>query len=537
MNEERRTQNEELRRLSKFFILRSAFCVLLSALCLLPSASAQVRAQHAALSTASPLATRAGLATLQRGGTAADAAVTVAFTLAVVHPQAGNLGGGGFLVYYDAATKGVWTLDFRELSPRATTRKLKVDGIKTVATPGTVAGLSALHEKFGARPWKELLGPAIALAKEGPREDAELALDIAAAKRERNLDIPKSLPPPELASTLQRIADEGARDFYEGDVAEKLVESVRAAGGILGHRDLREYEPIWRAPIKLRYGPYEIYTVAPPSGGGIVIGEVLNMLAKDDLTALGFQTTKAVHLLVEAQRRAQVDRHRYIGDPLGARIPLGDLLSQRRAELWRASISATRATATSSLTEPTALNAEGEHTTHFTIADAQGNVVSLTTGLGENFGGGFLATPLGFFLNDAMTAFTTGANTLDPLKRPASPMTPVIVLRDGKPFLALGTRGGSAIPTTILQVFLNVVVYGKSLNEAVAAPRYHHGAVPESIAYERERAPRPTLEALNAMGHGVDGRASIGDVHAILFENGRLTAVADPRRGGAAGGY
>jgi gamma-glutamyltranspeptidase / glutathione hydrolase len=530
-----RMQNAEC-KMQKLLLF--AFCILHFAFSLLvsPSAFAQVRAKHAALSTASPLATRAGLATLQRGGTAADAAVTVAFTLAVVHPQSGNLGGGGFLVYYDASTKGVWTLDFRETSPRATNRKLKPEGILTTGTPGTVAGMHALHEKFGARPWKELLVPAIALAKEGPREDAELTADIAEAKQSRKLDIAKALPPPELASTLQRLADIGARDLYEGDLAEKLVESVRTAGGILGHRDLREYEPVWRAPIKLRYGPYEIYTVSPPSGGGIVIGEVLNMLAGDDLAAMGFQSTKALHLLVEAQRRAQVDRNRYTGDPLGARIPLGELLSQRRAQRWRSSIAA-RATATTSLTEPTSLNAEGEHTTHFTIADAEGNVVSLTTGLGENFGNGFLVPSLGFFLNDALTDFTSGVNALDPLKRPASPMTPVIVLRDGKPFLALGTRGGAAIPTTILQVFLNVVVHGKSLTDAVAAPRYHHAGVPDTVAYERERAPRPTVEALNALGHGVDSRTAICDVHAILFENGRLTAVADPRRGGAAGGY
>ena len=516
---------------------RARVAVLLSAFCLLPSAFAQVRATHAALSTASPLATRAGLSVLQRNGTAADAAVTVAFTLAVVHPQAGNLGGGGFLVYYDAATKGVWTLDFREVSPRAAKRKLEPKGILSTGTPGTVAGLNALHEKFGARPWKELLAPAIALAKEGPRDDAELAADIAGAKQSRNLDIPKALPPPELASTLQRLADAGARDFYDGDLAEKLVEGVRAAGGILGHRDLREYEPVWRAPIKLRYGPYEIYTVAPPSGGGIVIGEVLNMLADDDLGALGFQSIRALHLLIEAQRRAQLDRNRYTGDPLGARIPLADLLSQKRAKLWRASIDGKRASATGSLAEPSVLNSEGTHTTHFTIADAQGNVVSLTTGLGENFGDGYLVPQLGFFLNDALTDFTTGVNALDPLKRPASPMTPVIVLRDGKPFLALGTRGGAAIPTTILQVLLNVVVYGKSLTDAVAAPRYHHSGMPDKVLYERGRAPGPSIEALSALGHGVEAQSAIGDVHAILFENGRLTAVADPRRGGAAGGY
>ncbi|HEX8253219.1 MAG TPA: gamma-glutamyltransferase [Thermoanaerobaculia bacterium] len=535
MNRHRRTRHANSGPLS-LFLLHSAFCVLLSF-----DALAQVTAKHAALSTASPLATKAGLSVLQKGGTAADAAVAVAFTLGVIHPQAGNLGGGGFLVYYDAQTKGLWTLDFRELAPRAVKRdmfeKVKAEGARAAAVPGTVAGLEALHAKFGARAWKELLAPAIALAHEGPREDAELAADIEAAKRDRKLDIPKTLPAPELATTLQRLADHGARDFYEGDVAKKLVEGLRAGGSVIGHRDLREYQAIWRAPIKLRYGPYEIYTVAPPSGGGVVIGQVLNILASDDLAASGFQSTKSLHLLIEAQRRANIDRRRYVGDPLGSRIPYRELLSQKRAELWRASIVADRATATAGLTEPAALTNEGEHTTHFTIADAQGNIVSFTTSLGDNFGSGFLAPGLGFFVNDALTDFTTGPNSLDPLKRPASPMTPVIILRDGKPFFALGTRGGAAIPGTILQVFLNIVVYGKSLNDAIAAPRFTHAGMPENVMYERSRTAPATLAALNAMGHGIDARDAIGDVHAILFENGRLIAVADPRRGGAAGGY
>lgn len=517
-----------------------ALLLLLSVLCALPSA-AQVNAKRAALSTAHPLATRAGLRVLQQDGTAADAAVTVACVLAVVHPQAGNLGGGGFLVYYEAKTRAIWTLDFRETAPREAVRgffdKIPAAGARAAGVPGTVAGLDALHRKFGKKPWKELLAPAIAVAREGPRADAEIAADIAAAKRDRKLDIAKELPSPDLAATLQRLADQGPRDFYDGQIAKKLIDGVRAAGGIFGFRDLHEYEPVWRAPIKLRYGPYEIHTVAPPSGGGIVLGESLNILAGDDLAALGFQTTASLHLLVEAQRRAAIDRTRYIGDPVGARIPYKELLSQQRAELWRKTIDPKRSIATSVLTEPRPANQEGEHTTHFTIADAAGNIVSFTTGLGENFGSGFLVPELGFFLNDAITDFSTGANQLAPGKRPVSPMTPVIVLRDGKPFLALGTRGGAAIPTTILQVFLNVVVYGKSLPAAVAAPRYHHGGTPEDMLYERTLTPQPLLLALNEMGHAVASRESIGDVHAILFENGRLIAVADPRRGGAAGGY
>jgi gamma-glutamyltranspeptidase/glutathione hydrolase len=517
--------------------MKRALCLLFAAVPLF----AQVNATHGALSTAHPLATKAGLRVLQQGGTAADAAVAVACVLAVVHPQAGVLGGGGFLVYYDAKTRGVWTLDFRETAPREASRdlfaKLPAAGARAAGVPGTVAGLDAVHRKFGARPWKELLAPSIALAKEGPRNDAELLADIESAKRDRKLDMPKTLPAPELAATLQRLADHGAHDFYSGNLAKKLIDGVRTGGGILGFRDLHEYEPIWRAPIKLRYGAYEIHTAPPPSGGGLVLGETLNILVNDDLAALGFQTRASLHLLVEAQRRAAIDGAHYVGDPLGARMPYRELLSQRRAELWRKTIDANRAVATSMLTAPRALNAEGEHTTHFTIADAEGSVISFTTSLGDDFGSGFLVPDLGFFLNDALTDFTRGANALDPGKRPASSMSPVIVLRDGKPFLALGTRGGATIPTTILQVFLNVVVYGKSLTAAVAAPRYHQGAVPEEMLYERALTPKPLLDSLNAMGHAVAARDSIGDVHAILFENGRLIAVADSRRGGAAGGY
>ena len=540
MTPEGRAQRAEGSRKAPGAILRVLLLLLPSALCPLPS-EGQVNAKRAALSTAHPLATRAGLKVLQQGGTAADAAVTVSCVLAVVHPQAGNLGGGGFLVYYDAKTRAIWTLDFRETAPREVVRgmfdKIPAAGARAAGVPGTVAGLDALHRKFGKKTWKELLAPAIGVAREGPRADAEITADIEAARRERKLDIAEALPSPDLAATLQRLADHGANDFYNGQIAKKLIDGVRSAGGIFGFRDLHEYEPVWRAPIKLRYGPYEIHTVAPPSGGGIVLGETLNILAGDDLAALGFQSTASLHLLVEAQRRAAIDRARYIGDPVGARLPYRELLSQQRAELWRKTIDPKRSLSTSVLTEPRPATAEGEHTTHFTVADAAGNIVSFTTSLGENFGSGFLVPELGFFLNDALSDFTIGANLLAAGKRPVSSMSPVIVLRDGKPFLALGTRGGAAIPTTILQVFLNVVVYGKSLPAAVAAPRYHHGGVPEEMLYERSRSPQPAILALNEMGHAVAARETIGDVHAILFENGRLIAVADPRRGGAAGGY
>lgn len=506
--------------------------------------AAQVTARKAALSTAHPIATRAGLKVLQQGGTAADAAVAVAFALAVVHPQAGNLGGGGFAVYYDAETRGVWTLDFRETAPRATKPDMFASdasaahaGARACGVPGTVAGLDALHRKFGSQAWKTLLVPAIALAREERAPDAELLADIATVKSERGIEIATPVTTPALAVTLQRIADDGARVFYHGDVAKKLVTAVRDAGGILGFRDLEEYEPVWRAPMKLRYGQYEIYTPPPPSSGGIVIGETLNILGDIDASTAAFQSPAFLHLLLESQRRAGIDRARYVGDPLGSRIPYRELLSQTRAERWRTSINRERVTATSTLTEPSELTIEGTHTTHFTIVDTKGNVALVTTGLGDLFGSGFSIPSLGFFLNAAMGDFTTGANALEPLKRPASPMTPTIVLRDGRPFLALGARGGTSIPSTVLHVFLNVVVYGKSLTEAVAAPRYHHPAVPDEVLYERGLAPQQTIDALNALGHGLAARHPVGDVHAILFENDRLIAVADPRRGGSAGGF
>lgn len=530
-----RAQKVEIRRLVSFF----ALSVLLASS---SRAGGSVIARHAALSTAHPLATRVGLGVLQTKGSAADAAVAVAFALAVLHPQAGNLGGGGFLVYYDASTRGIWTLDFRETAPREAKREMFAsapqnsrNGALAAGVPGTVAGLHALHERFGTRKWSELLAPAIKLAQEGPRKDAELATGLETVKKARGIELPAELPPPELAATLRQLAENGGRDFYEGALAKRIVEGIRQSGGIIGHRDLREYQPIWRAPIKLRYGAYEIYTVAPPSGGGLVIGEVLNILSGDDLAAGGFQTPKSLHLLLEAQRRAYIDRNHYVADPHTTRIPYRELLSRKRAEAWRKSIDLERVIATQVLAEPQELR-EGEHTTHFTIADQGGNIVAFTTTLGDDFGSGTIVPGMGFLLNNAMADFTGGANQIDPLKRAASSLSPSIIVRDGKPFLALGTRGGASIPTTILQVFLNVVVHGKSLAQAVAAPRWHHQATPDTLEYEQGLAPMATIEALNAMGHGVAARSSIGDVHAILFENGRLTAVADPRRGGAAGG-
>jgi len=541
-------------------------------------AGSQVTASKAALATASPYATQIGLFVLKGGGNAIDAAVAVAFALAVAHPQAGNIGGGGFLVYYDAKTGGVWTLDFRELAPMAAKRNMFVQpdgsvgsasrtGPLAAGVPGAVAGLSAMHAKFGKQPWKELIQPAAALARRGITVDPAMAKALEQAQSERKIDqfpstaalyFPEGRPlaagarfiQKDLADTLDRLAAFGAKDFYDGQIADRMVQAVRTGGGNLAYRDLQDYQPLWRAPMKIRFGEYDLYTMAPPSAGGLVIGEVLNILGTYDLAASGFQTPRSLHLMAEAERRAYIDRNKYLGDPASTRIPYRELLSAERAGQWRSSIDPNRATATPTLVEPGGTTvAEGNHTTHFTIVDAEGNVAAMTTTLNDNFGSGFVVPGLGFLLNDEMDDFAAApgkpnhsglvqgaANAIDPGKRMASSMSPTIVLRNGKPFLALGTRGGPTIPTSVLQVFLNVVIYNKPLYDAVAAPRYHHQATPDQISYERA-APQPTIIALSGMGHGVVARDDIGDVQAILIDRGKIVAVADPRGGGAAGGY
>ena len=522
---------------------RAALAVLaLSASPLLAGSS--VVGSRAALATSSPYATRAGLDVLKRGGNAADAAVAAAFTLAVANPQSG-LGGGGFLTYYDAASGAVWTLDFRETAPAAIKPGIlgpKASGPITAGVPGTVAGLAAMHERFGALPWSELLAPAIHLARDGIPVSADLASDIARTKSERNLDpypglsAGSTLTQKDLAATLERIAAKGASDFYAGDVARLMVDALRKAGGIVGTRDLRDYKPVWRAPIRVSYREYDVYAPAPPSAAGVMIGETLNILRGFELS----ESAKTIHLLLEATRRAAIDRDRYVADPDVRRVPYRDLLSAERAQQWRSSIDPLRATPTATLGEPATAVAEGKHTTHFTIVDGQDNIASVTMSLGDDFGGGFLVPGCGFFLNDSMSDFAgdaTAANSVQPGKRMASSMAPTIIFRKGKPYLTLGSSGGPAIPNIVLQVFLQLAVVGKSIDEAIAAPRYDQQPRPEDVVYEIARAPDALIAQLRAMGHGVRPQPGLGEVNAVLIERPKITAVADPRRGGAAGAF
>ncbi len=512
-------------------------------------AGSVIVARRAALATASPAATQVGLAVLQRGGNAIDAAVAVAFALAVAEPQSGNIGGGGFLVYYDAPARAVWTLDFREVAPAATTRDIFSGGLPpregavAAGVPGSVAGLAAMHERFGTRPWKELLAPAISLARDGVQVSADLAADAARAKSERNLSpIPKEslLVQKDLAETLERLAAKGTGDFYRGETAARIVDGVRKAGGILSRSDLREYKPVWRAPIRVTFRQFDLYTAPPPSAAGLMIGEELNILSTFDLAAAGFQSAAEIHLVAEAARRAAIDRDRYLGDPATGRTPFADLLSPQRAAQWRASIDPAKATPTISLSEPAASIAESAHTTHFSIIDSQGNVAAVTTSLGDDFGSGFIVPRCGFFLNDAMHDFTSSRaspNAAASGRRMATAAAPTIVLRRGQPYLALGSSGGAAIPNIVLQVFLAVTTFGKSLPDAIDAPRYDQQAVPEDMTFEFGKTPAALIDRLRAMGHGMRAAEPAGNVQAVMIEGQRITAVSDPRHGGAAGGF
>jgi gamma-glutamyltranspeptidase/glutathione hydrolase len=485
-------------------IVVSVFCFSLQA--------SQVTATHAAIATSSPLATQIGVRVLKDGGSAADAAVAVALLIGVAQPESSGIGGGGMLTYYEAKTGAIWTLDFLSTAPAAVKPDMAGTrmGARAAGAPGLLAGLDVLHRKFGVRPWKVLVGPAIVLAREGGNHD--------------------------LAATLTRISEAGARDFYNGEIGNRIASKVRDAGGVLGFQDLRSYAAIWRAPMRIEFNGYDIYLPPAPSTGAIVIGETLNILSSYDLTATGFQTAKTIHLLSEALRRASLDRTHYIGDPASARIPYRDLLSAARADAWRKTIVPDKFTPAGGLTEPE-MTAASAHTTHISIADSGGNVVSMTLTLGDESGSGFVVPGTGVLMNDALAAFTTKVpNEIAGGKRAETPLSPAIVLKDNHPVLAIGTPGGDAIPPSILQVLLNVIVYKKPLADAVAAARIQQSDAPDDIEFE-QALPQETVAALSAMGHPTTQRGTIGDVQALMFDGGTIIAVADPRHGGAAGGF
>jgi gamma-glutamyltranspeptidase/glutathione hydrolase len=537
--------------------------------------STPVTAPKAMVVSAHPLASAAGVEILKQGGNAIDAAVAVGFALAVVLPDAGNIGGGGFIVYRDTAG-GVRALDYRETAPGGATHDMYVDSAGNVTdqsetghlasgVPGSVAGMYEAWKEHGALPWASLLAPAIRLAEGGHRVDAERSGDIAGdssrlsrfpASKRQFLPAGRAPAPgtlwkqPALARTLQLISDSGPSVFYRGQIADLIAAEMERGHGLITKNDLRRYKPKWRSPIELHYRGYTIYSMPPASSGGVTMGEILNIMeGYDTLGAVG--TAEYTHVLAEAMRRGFIDRNRWLGDPDFVDMPLERLLSKSYAAQLRAEIDPRHATPTPPTTES---GSGGNHTTHYSIVDAAGNAASVTTTLNGGFGSAVTVAGAGFLLNNEMDDFTSApgkpnmyglvqgeANAIAPGKRMLSAMTPSIVLdRDGALFMVVGTPGGPTIITTVTQVILDVLDQGMTLADAVAAPRIHHQALPDVIRYERGGLSDATVTALRAMGHQVEARRGTSGIVAGIQRTPRgagWVGVPDPRYAGGAVGW
>jgi gamma-glutamyltranspeptidase/glutathione hydrolase len=531
-----------------------------------------VAAEHAMVVTSHPLASEVGVDILRHGGNAVDAAVAVAFALAVVHPVAGNIGGGGFMLVR-LHGGAVHALDFREAAPTGATRDMYVDaagkatdasltGPRSVGVPGSVAGLFEAHHKFGRLRWNELVAPAIRLAREGYVLDAvrshSIALEaerLARFPASRALFLPQGEAPPpgtrflqpDLARTLELLADSGPSVFYRGSIAERIAQEMARGAGLVTKQDLAGYRAKWRTPIEIGYRGYTIYTMPPPSGGGVTLAEILNVM-EGYAPLPPFGSAELMHLQSEAMRRAYADRNALLGDPDFVTMPLARLLSKAYAASLRTTIDPHRATP---VPPPSGVRSEGTETTHYSIVDAQGDAVSCTTTLNNDFGSAVTVTGAGFLLNDEMDDFTSApgkanlfglvqgeANAIAPGKRMLSAMTPSIVLDPaGQLFLVLGSPGGSRITTAVYQVISDVIDQRMPLAEAIAAPRLHHQAQPDIVYVERAGFVPPSLDSLETMGHRVHAWGYKTDVNALARTPAGWLGVADPRRGGGAAGY
>lgn len=539
------------------------------------------RGETAMVVTPDTEATRVGVEILRSGGNAADAAVAVAFTLAVTFPQAGNLGGGGFLLYR-SREGGHHALDFRERAPaRLDPRRfldeegrpipgLSLRGGLAVGVPGSVAGLAEIHRRWGSRPWAELVRPAIRLARDGfvvsPYLARSLALhagklgDDAEASRiffrdGKPLVAGDRLVQRDLAHALRRIAKKGPTGFYEGPLARALVRAVREAGGVMTEEDLASYRTASREPLTGIYRGYRVVSFPPPSSGGVALLQMLGMLEPYDLRAAGPGSSRAIHLITEAERRAFADRSRWLADPDFYDVPLDGLLAEEYLARRGADLREDRATPSAELLPGEPVRPESPDTLHVSIADGAGRVAALTTTLNASFGNGIVARGTGILLNNEIDDFALApgapntygllggeANAVAGGKRPLSSMTPTIVEPPGggpRPALVLGSPGGAKIITAVLQVLVNVVDHRMPLREAVDSPRFHHQWQPDRILHERRAIPADVRQNLAARGHEmeeIDG--PVGNVNAIgLDPSGAWLGAADPRREGAAGGF
>lgn len=524
-------------------------------------------APKAMVVSGSPLASRVGREILRRGGNAVDAAVAVGFALAVVHPEAGNIGGGGFMIIRPNDGR-VQALDYRETAPSRATRDMyrsagpeaSVTGHLAAGVPGAVAGLTEAHRKFGRLPFTAVIEPAIRLATEGFEVDEYRSLSIAddSARLIRfpasqASFLPGGQPPrpgstlrqPDLGRTLEAIRDSGAAGFYRGPVADLIVAEMERGGGLIRHQDLSAYQALWRDPIAVDYRGYTIYSMPPASSGGVTMGEILNIM--EGFGPLPpFGSAALLHREAEAMRRAFTDRNTYLGDPAFVQNPVERLLSKEYAAKLRQEIGEQ-----ASVTPRFAPARQGASTTHYSVVDAEGNAVSCTTTLNNSYGSAVTVAGAGFLLNDEMDDFATTpgepnmyglvqgeANAIAPGKRMLSAMTPSIVLDPAKQlYMVVGTPGGPRIITMVYHVISNVVDHRMKLPDAVVAPRMHHQGLPDSLRVEEDGFLPATLDSLRAKGHGVATGGQWGDVEAIIRTSTGWQGVSDPRRGGGGAGY
>lgn len=548
-------------------------------------ADVPVREPHAMVVTIHHLATDAGVEVLKEGGNAVDAAVAVGFALAVVHPVAGNIGGGGFMLIHDHNGKNIF-IDYREEAPLAATSNMYLDaqgnvipkasivGYRAIGVPGSAAGLVYAERKYGRLTLQKVMAPAIRLAADGFVLSAEEAQELhdpiltqfPASKKifQRDGDFYRAgetFRQPELAETLRKIAEDPS-DFYNGAMAKQIAAAVQAGGGLITAADMAHYKVKERTPIVGSYHGYTILSAPPSSSGGITLMETLNILDGYKLTPLGDRTAPEMHLIIEAFRRAFMDRNNYLGDPDYVKMPVEQLISKKYAEAWRATINPDKATPSADLVRPAGflpppptmadVRREPVDTTHYSVMDAQGDAVAVTTTLNGGYGSGVTVPGLGFLLNDEMDDFASKqgvpnmfgliqgpANAIAPGKRPLSAMTPTIVLRNGKVAMVLGSPGGPTIITTVANVFISVADQGLNIQQAVDAPRFHQQYLPDAVMLEPGFSPA-AIDGLRAMGYTLRIGRHWGDAECIEVDpkTGVLEAGQDHRHHyGSAGGY
>jgi len=575
------------------FLHKSFISLLLLIVCATSATAAPMRpvhAPHAMVASVHELASRAGVEIMKSGGNAVDAAVATGFALAVVHPEAGNIGGGGFMLIRTADGTAHF-IDYREKAPAAATADMYLDaqgnvipnaslvGYKAVGVPGSVAGLAYAQKKYGKLSLAQVMAPAIKLAREGyplAWEDAREFEDEDLAKFPASRHIfqrdgnfykqGEVFRQPELARTLERIA-RNPDDFYHGDLAREIAADVAKGGGLVTAADLAAYEVKEREPIRGTYRGYDILSAPPPSSGGVALVEILNILEGYDLAKTGNRSAETIHLTAEAFRRAFFDRAEFLGDPDFAKIPVAQLLDKRYAAGWRETVSLTHASVSKDLRRPEIFNEleryaqqhpqtmgavrEPENTTHYSVVDPDGNAVAVTTTLNDSFGSRVTVAGLGFLLNDEMDDFASKqgvpnvygliqgpANAIGPGKRPLSAMTPTIVTKDDNLFLVLGSPGGPTIITTVANILMGVVDFGMDIQEAVNAPRFHHQWLPDSILLEDRISP-DTQALLRTRGHNLVVRHFWGDGECIAIDlkTGERLGASDGRNNGKAVGY